>query len=181
VRELKGTRRDLLQALSDGGWMARARGVHTGAIFGTLQRTHADGLVEADSDPDPPTRGTQYRISPVGRRLLEATLAEEQPVGQLESGQRILIVEPGKRERRTEYERVVGDVGLTGRIAWGAPLGWGRMLVFEPGVDEFQVAELAIAFERAGFRCRDAQLGALASGSVLREQADAHLMRSGAR
>jgi DNA-binding MarR family transcriptional regulator len=172
--------------LTDDRWLtakelARARGVQTGSIFGTLRRMHADRWVEADSDPDPPTRGTQYRITSLGRTLLEAALAEEQPPGQLELDQDVVIVEQGKRGRRIDFERIVHDVKLSGRIAWAATLGWGWLLVFEAGVNELDVTRLVVALEGAGFRCRVAQPRSLLSGAALREQAEAYVGTAGVR
>lgn len=183
VRDVKGTRRELLLVLSDGRQrtareLARERGVQTGSIFGTLRRMHADGWVRADSDPDPPTRGTQYWITPMGRALLEAALAEDEPVGQLERDQEVLIVEQ-KGGRTMDFENVLSDVKVSGRIAWAATLGWGWLLVFEPGVAEFQVTRLTVALERVGFRCRHAQPRTLLSGSALREQAETLMTSTG--
>lgn len=189
TRELRGTRRDVLSVLSDGRWwtiqeIADARGVKAAAIYGTARRMHDDGWIEADSDPEPPTRGTQYRISALGRELLEEALAEERPLGELSEGQWFLLVEEhGLDDERTlSFHRVMGDARFSGRLAWGAPLGWGWMLAFEPGVDKFQRDELAIELGRAGFNCREGQPEVLLSGASIRDKAGAHIAkRTGVR
>jgi DNA-binding PadR family transcriptional regulator len=189
ARELKGTRREVLLVLGDGRWwttqeIAHARGVKVASIYGTVQRMHAEGWIEADTDPDPPTRGTQYRIADTGRRLLDVALAEEQPVGQVSDGQWLLLVEEhGFDDRRTlAFHQIMEDARLSGSLAWGAPLGWGWLLAFEPGVGKFQRDDLAIELGRAGFHCREAQPEVLYTGAGLREQAVAHTTkRTGVR
>jgi DNA-binding PadR family transcriptional regulator len=167
---------------SDGGWrttqeVARARGVKAAVVFGTLRRMHADRWIEADCDPDPPTRGTQYRLTKLGRELLDAALAEERRVGELSDGQWLLLVEEqGLDEDRTlEFHRAMKDPQLSGSLAWGAPFGWGWLLAFDSDARKFQRDELAIELGRAGFRCREARLDELLTGARLRERAVAHI------
>ncbi len=173
VRDLRGSRRELAIAFGD-GWKtaheaANAMGRPTGSIFGVLRRMHAEGLLIADSDPHPPTRGTQYRLSDDATEALHVSLSEESGVGQLAAGQRLLVVE--RKKARLAATRILTESESTGLIAWGAELPSGWLLAMDPDADSFRVQVLAGAFERAGCRCYEAPVDAVLPGSQLRKRA----------
>ncbi len=174
VRDLKGSRRDLAVVLSD-DWRtaheaAEAMGRPTGSIFGVLRRMHADALLKADTDPEPPTRGTQYRLSDVGQEALRQALAEEGQVGQLTEGRRVLFIE--LRKNLASAAKVLGDRMNAGLIDWGAELPTGWLLTLVEGADPHRVRLLRTALEQAGCRCRDIHIDALVTGSLLRKRAE---------
>jgi hypothetical protein len=173
VRDFRGSRRDLAIVFGD-GWKtaheaAEAMGRATGSIYGVLRRMHADGLLIADSDPDPPTRGTQYRLSDEAKEALSEALYEESGVGQLIQNQRLLIVE--RKKSRLAATKVLTDSESAGLIVWGAELPNGWLLAMDLDVDSFRVQVLSAAFEREGCRCYEAPVDAVLPGSLLRKRA----------
>jgi hypothetical protein len=173
VRDLRGSRRDLALVLAD-EWktaheIGNALGRPTGSIFGVIRRMHADGLLLADSDPDPPTRGTQYRLSESATQLLAEALSEPNVIGQLAPKQRLLLIE--RRKSRLAAIEVLAGSTSAGVIAWGAELPGGWLLAIDADVDPFRVQRLSTAFERAGCRCREAPVDTVLSGTLLRRRA----------
>lgn len=177
ARDLRGSRRDLALVFSRGKRTAheaaKELGRPTGSIFGVIRRMHAEGLLIADSDPDPPTRGTSYHLAEDALALLDQNLAPTDEVGRLGEGQRVVFVER-KKNLATASEVLAARVS-TGLISWGAELPGGWLLVMVADADPFQVSRLVAAFERAGCRCRDAPVDALASGPQLRQRAATRL------
>ncbi len=175
ARELTGSRRDLAFVLSD-GWRtaneaAKELGRPTGSIFGVLRRMHAEGLLEADTDPEEPTRGTQYRLRPSHHDVLRESLDERAELGRVAEGQRLLFVE--RRKGRARASAVLSSSVAAGVIAWGAEMPTGWLLALVPDASSFRVSQLVVAFEGAGCRCHEAPVDALASGQLLRERAAA--------
>jgi hypothetical protein len=180
VRDLRGSRRDLAIVFGD-GWKtaheaAEAVGRPTGSIFGVLRRMHAEGLLISDADPDPPTRGTQYRLSDDTSEALSEALLEESGVGQLIEGQRLLVVE--RKKSRLAAIEVLTESVSAGLIVWGAELPSGWLLAMDLDADSFRVQTLAVAFERAGCRCYEAPVDAIVPGSLLRKRATTVSRRS---
>jgi hypothetical protein len=180
ARQLKGSRRELAAVFGEDWKTAHEVGVAlgrpTGSIFGVLSRMHRDGLLISDCEPEPPTRGTQYHLSPHAIELLGAEPYDEEGVGQLKRGQRLLVVEHRKGRRRAS--RILAEGSSAGVIAWGAetPSGW--LLVMASDVDPFRVQELSSDFEAAGCRCVEAPVDAVVAGSLLRGRAQSRMERS---
>ena len=173
-RDLRGSRRELALVFGD-SWKtaheaASALGRPTGSIFGVLRRMHADGLLISDSDPDPPTRGTQYRLSDNATEMLANVLSEESGVGVLERGQRVLLVQRTKGLRRPA--KVMSDSRAAGLVVWGAELPEGWLLVMSDDVDPFRAQRLVADLERVGCVCRQAPVDAILPGQSLRERAE---------
>jgi hypothetical protein len=174
TRDLRGSRRELAVVFGD-SWKtaheaASALGRPTGSIFGVLRRMHADGLLVSDSEPDPPTRGTQYRLSENATEMLAEVLAEESGVGILEPGQRVLSIHRTKGLRRPAM--VLSESHAAGLITWGAELPDGWLLVMSEDVDPFRVQRLLTGLERAGCVCRQAPVDAVLAGQPLRDRAE---------
>jgi hypothetical protein len=131
---------------------------------------HSDGLLISDSDPDPPTRGTQYRLSDNATEMLADVLSEESGVGILEPGQRVLLVQRTKGLRRPA--KVLSESHAAGLIAWGAELPDGWLLVVSEDVDPFRVQNLLAALERVGCKCRQSPVDAILAGQPLRKRAE---------
>jgi hypothetical protein len=179
ARALKGSRRDLALVFGD-GWKtaheaATAMGRPTGSIFGVLRRMHAEGLLVADTDPDPATRGTQYRLSDAAAGLLMDALADESGVGRVAPGQRLLTVD--RHGARIDAAKVLTEGASAGIIAWAAELPAGWLLVVDAEVDPFRVQALCAAFEHAGCRCEQAPVDDVVAGPLLRERAATLLAR----
>jgi len=179
TRKLRGSRRELAVIFSD-GWKtaneaARAIGRPTGSIFGVLRRMHAEGLLESDSETDPPTRGTQYRLSETATVLLAEALADESGVGVLEPGQRVLLVSYRKGFRRAAA--VIASSDAAGLIAWGAELSDGWLLVLSEEVDTFRAQRLLASLEAAGCKCSHSPVDAVLAGAPLRERSERVLAR----
>lgn len=138
---------------------------------------HSDGLLISDCDPDPPTRGTQYHLTDLATELLGAEPYDEDGVGHLRRGQRLLIVE--RREGRRRATQVLTEGSSAGIIAWGAetPSGW--VLAIAGNVDPFRVQDLSTDFEDAGCRCQEGSIDAVVPGSLLRERAKKLMERKG--
>jgi DNA-binding PadR family transcriptional regulator len=172
-RDLKGSRRDLALVFSGepktAYEAAKELGRPTGSIFGVLRRMHTDGLLLADTDPDPPTRGTLYRLAESGARLLEETLQPRDELGHVHDGQRLLHVEYDRD--LTAASRVLVESVSAGVIAWGAELPAGWLLAMVPDADAFRVRRLVGAFEQAGCRCVSLPVDAVVDGARLRARA----------
>lgn len=168
---LRGSRLDIAVVLSDkelgANQIAHELGKQTGSIFGVLKRMHAEGLIEAD--PEPPTRGTKYRLADDTRELLDEALSERSVPGLLAGDSRIVLVE-GSSDLLALQE-VLATVSVSRHVAWGTSLGWGHLLALDEDTDDFHAQRLAIALQRAGFSCRVASLGTIKDGADLREQA----------
>lgn len=130
---------------------------------------HSDGLLIADSDPDPPTRGTQYRLSDDAKEALSDSLNETGGVGILAKNQRILVIE--RKKSRVAATKVLTESESAGLILWGAELPNGWLLVIDPDADVFRVQVLSAAFERTGCRCYEARVDDVLSGAMLRRRA----------
>jgi hypothetical protein len=175
VRDLKGSRRELAIVFSEGEKTAheaaKLLGRPTGSIFGVLQRMYGDGLLIADTDPDPPTRGTQYRLSEEGHDLLRETLPEESPgVGRLEADRRVLLVL--RRGGLRKPAKVLASSTSAGLIEWGAELpgsGWLLTTIEDP--DGHRLDALVAAFEKADCDCHLVGVGSLHTGTALRNRA----------
>jgi DNA-binding PadR family transcriptional regulator len=174
ARDLKGSRRDIAVALSD-DWrtaneVAKMLGKQTGSIFGVLRRMHADGLLTADSDPDPPTRGTQYRLTALGLEALREALADAGYVGQLAEGGRLLFVE--RRKGLLPASEVLASKVGAGLVEWAAELPSGWLLALVDGADAHRVHLLQGELEQAGCRWHDLHVDALVTGAMLRQRAE---------
>jgi DNA-binding PadR family transcriptional regulator len=173
IRDLRGSRLDVAVVLTDrertAHEIAKALGKPTGAIFGVVRRMHSDGILDADSDPDPPTRGTQYSLSESGAAALGDALAEEKSAGQISEGQRLIMVERRKGLKRPN--EVVGGSDARGLIEWGLEFPDGWLLVLVEGADPYRIRKLQREFEDAGCRCHDATVDAVLSAALLRRRA----------
>lgn len=174
LRNLKGSRRDLAIAIGESEKtareVARSLGRPTGSIFGVLRRMHEDGLLKADTDPDPPTRGTSYRLTKVGAELLAKALSHESGIGQLVQGQRLLAVRRG--DDFLAPSKVLRQSESVGMIAWAAEMPNGWLLVMAGEVDSFRAMTLRVAFEKAGCRCYEDRIDAVIGGTLQRERAE---------
>jgi hypothetical protein len=178
--DFKGRRLRLAQAFRD--WStaneaAAEMGTATGSVFGLIKRMHAERILEADSDPDPPTRGTQYRLTPDALVALEAVDDEQGfgEIGRLSEGQRILIARGGAL---TEIERVMADPGLSSTVAWASWLGEGWLIAMQPDSDGHAWRKLATVLERAGYGCERGKIDELQAASRLRRQSASNLHRA---
>lgn len=133
---------------------------------------HAEGILKADSDPAPPTRGTEYTLTPEGSaaldRVLELSLDERQEAGRLVEHQHLLIVSGPELVR---FNEVVADPALSSAVAWATWIGASWLLAMAPESDRYARDKLAAALERRGYRCERAMVEDLVSGNRLREQA----------
>jgi len=174
LRSLKGSRRDLAIAIGESEKtareVARSLGRSTGSIFGVLRRMHEDGLLAADTDPDPPTRGTSYRLTPIGAELLAEALSNESGVGQLVQGQRLLTVRRG--DDLLGPSEVLTQSKSVGMIAWAAEMPNGWLLVMSGEVDSFRAMSLRAAFEKTGCHCYEDRIDAVIGGTLQRERAE---------
>lgn len=156
-------------------------GTETGSIFGLIKRMHAEGILEADSGPDPPTRGTQYRLTHEARVALEtldrALGSEEEAIGRLMDGQRLLIA---RGEALAEVEEILRDPSLSSAISWASWLGASWLIAMDPDSDGHPWRRLATVLERAGFSCERGRVDELQPASRLRQQAASNLERAGA-
>lgn len=178
VRELKGTRREVAIVLNGVGWItaneiAKALGRPTGAVFGVIRRMHDDGLLRADSDP--PTRGTQYRLSDEGVDALNATLAltEDAGIGALAEGMRLLFVTHGTDLRGPT--EVLNSEAAAGLLAWGAELPDGWILALVEEADRHRVRTLRVRLQAVGCKCRELSVDTVGSGALLRRRAGLQL------
>jgi DNA-binding PadR family transcriptional regulator len=174
ARDLKGSRRDLAIVFSEGQRTAheaaKQLGRPTGSIFGVLQRMHAEGILAADSDPGPPTRGTQYALSAMGQDLLRAALPDESDaIGRIEPGQRMLVVR--RLGRLTEASEVLAGAKGNGLVDWGSELPDGWLLTLVENADRHRLDVFVTALERARCECRELTVDTLYTGTRLRDRA----------
>jgi hypothetical protein len=154
-------------------------GTETGSVFGLIKRMHAERILEADSDPDLPTRGTQYRLSHEARIALEdvdAVLADEE-LGQLVDGQRLLIV---RGQAITPFEEVMADRSLASAVSWASWLGAGWLVALQPDSEGHAWRKLATALEAAGYMCERGRIDEMLPARRLRRQSSSNLERVGA-
>jgi len=141
---------------------------------------HSEGILEADTDPGAPTRGTQYQLTHPARIALDdialQTRDEGQEVGRLLDDQRVLIVEEGTL---AAVETVLADPGLSAEVAWGAWLGASWLLAMAPDADGHAWRRLATVLEKAGCRCERGKIDELQAAGRLREQSASNLERAG--
>lgn len=176
--DLSGRRLDLANVFRD--WKtpnegARDLGTVTGSIFGLITRMHAERILEADCDPDPPTRGTQYRLTHEGRVALEEALREArggEELGSLVDDQRLLIVRGG---RMTDIQEVLAEPVLSASIAWGSWLGASWLLAMAENASPHAWRKLTSVLEAAGYECERGRIDELQSGRQLREQSGSNL------
>jgi hypothetical protein len=126
-----------------------------------------DELVLADSDP--PTRGTLYELNPEARPALEEAAEGVQTPGLLARHQRLLTVR-GDRGR-TEVMRLLDSMALSGAVSWVAQTNSGDelLIAMNQAADDDQVNTLVVAFEDAGFVCREGLVASVMSARELRE------------
>jgi DNA-binding MarR family transcriptional regulator len=148
--------------------VAKGLGKPSGSIHGLLRRMVADGLVLTDSDP--PTRGTLYELNPEARQALEEAAEGIQTPGLLERHQRLLTVRGGRGRR--EVMRLLDSIDLSGAVGWVAQTNAADelLIAMNPEADENQVNTLVVAFEDAGFECREGLVASIMSARELREQ-----------
>lgn len=181
--DFKGRRLALANALRD--WRtpneaAGELGTETGSIFGLIKRMHAEGILESDSDPDPPTRGTQYRLTHEARvalQQLDEALGGQEETGRLVDNQRLLIV---RGEALAEVEEVLADPSLSSAVSWASWLGASWLLAMSPDSDGHSWRKLATVLERAGYQCERGRIDELQPASRLRRQFASNLERAGA-
>ena len=181
--DFKGRRLGLANVFRDWSTAKEAAaelGVETGSVFGLIKRMHAEGILAADSDPEEPTRGAQYRLTHEARialeKLDEALGGEEEP-GHLLDDQRLLIA---RGETLTDIEEVLADPALTSAIAWASWLGSSWLIAMRPDSDGYAWRKLASALERAGYLCERGRIDELQTGRRLRRQFASSLERAGA-
>jgi hypothetical protein len=173
TRSLRGTRRALALAFSDGprtmNEAARALGKPAGAVYGIVQRMLVEGLLVADSDP--PTRGTLYELAAAAQPLLDATDEQEQPIGSLSEGQRLLRVEGDLAT--VKVQRLFAQRALFGSVAWVAEIdgGHGLLLAMLADTNRSDVQRLAVAFNEAGLRSSHSRISELFGSKELRAEA----------
>jgi DNA-binding MarR family transcriptional regulator len=160
---------------------ARELGTQTGSVYGLIKRMHAEGMLEADSDPAPPTRGTQYCLTDDARfalaQALESTQVEREDAGRLTEGQHVLIASGAGV---MAVQRVVADPALSAAVAWDAWLGASWLFAMNPESSFLTLKKLAAALERAGCDCQLGQVDGLEAGGQMREQASLEVERAGA-
>lgn len=155
----------------------KALGKPTGSIFGVLRRMHAEGLLIAD---EPPTRGTQYRLSDEARIALLEQAEDDGDIGVLAAGQRLLFVE--RPARRASALEVLAAESLTAPVAWVAETDGGWLLALTPDLeDAYPVDRLALAFERADVAVTEMYVAGLRNGRALRNRAAWLLEEQGER
>jgi hypothetical protein len=142
---------------------------------------HAERTLRADSDPEPPTRGTQYKLTEDAALALGEALAGEpdqgQLAGQLADGQRVLVVS-GKG--LAGVQKILANPALSADVAWGAWVGASWLLAMSPSSGFFALEKLTVELECAGYECQRGQVDGLQVGAQLRENADRHSERIGA-
>jgi hypothetical protein len=175
--DFRGSRKDVALVLAGAPRTlheaSKALGKPTSSIYRLVQRMLADGLLLADSDP--PTRGTLYRLNPEVRAALDAALAHDQPIGRVQEGQRLLLVDGD--EGLLALQRVLVDPRFSGCVAWAAELDGtaGMLLALAPEAARLPAERLIVALERAGFRCIERRAGELIGADDLRRHAVALL------
>lgn len=148
--------------------VAKALGKPSGSIHGLLRRMVAAELVLADSDP--PTRGTLYELNPEAQPALEEAAEGVQTPGLLARHQRLLSVRgaPG----RAEAMRLLDSMALSGAVGWVAETNAADelLIAMNQAADDIQVDTLVLAFEDAGFECREGLVARVMSARELRER-----------
>lgn len=178
---LRGSRRELALALSDGPRtaheVAKTVGKPTGSLFGVLRRMHVEGLLLADTDP--PTRGTEYTLAPAAREALREPAHAAATVGLLRRGQQLLIVE--QPADQLAAQRVLSLTSLAGSVAWAAEVGGGWLLAIESEVSgSYPLQRLEAALSVAGISCRQVHVTGVLAGDELRDRASWLLEEVGA-
>jgi hypothetical protein len=179
--DFKGRRLALANACrewSTANEAARNLGTETGSVFGLIRRMHGEGILEADSDPGPPTRGTQYRLTHEARLALEqldGALAGEEEIGRLVEGQRLLIV---RGEELADIEKTVADPALSSAISWATWLGGGWLIAMQPDSDGHAWRRLATVLEGSGYKCERGRVDELQAARQLRRQSTSNLERA---
>jgi DNA-binding MarR family transcriptional regulator len=181
--DFKGRRFDLANAFR--GWStpneaASDLGTETGSVFGLIKRMHGEGILEADSDPAPPTRGTQYRLTQEARVALEEldrAPAGKDEIGRLADGQRLLIA---RGEALLEIEQILADPSLSSAVAWASWLGGSWLIAMQPDSDGRAWRKLATVLEGAGYRCERGRVDEMQTARQLRRQfaSNVHLARA---
>jgi hypothetical protein len=134
---------------------------------------NAERILEADSDP--PTRGTQYRLTheaKIALEQLDQALSTPDEVGRLYNDQRLLIV---NGEALVEAEQVLAEPANTAAIAWASWIGASWLIAMRPESDGHAWRKLATAFERVGYKCERGRVDELMSARILRRQSSANL------
>lgn len=145
--------------------IGQSLGRKPGSVAGVVHRMAGDGVLLAD--PDPPVRGSQYRLNEAYLEALEEGLAERSPPGQIAEGRRtILAIAP---KRLALYE-VLARPAVAGSIDWIAEFdGAGTTLIMlAEGADALDADRLAIALESAGVDYRLGAFGKPMPAGVIR-------------
>lgn len=170
ARDFRKTRLSIALAVSDGEQtlyeISRAVGRPSGSISRQVQSMVSERLLIAD--PDPPVRGTMYRLNPDVRDALEEAAEGSQQPGLLVPNQRLLLVRGGPG--RTKSAQLLAKPGLSGAVAWSVRIdaSGGLLLAMSISVDNHQVDKLVVALEESGFECREGLVGEIESGRDLR-------------
>jgi hypothetical protein len=155
-------------------------GTETGSVFGLIKRMHAEGILEADSDPAPPTRGTQYRLKHEARVVLDELLAqigdEHQEPGHLEADQRLLVA---RGNSLVGLETALADPALSTAVAWVAWMGSSWLFAMKADCEAHTLRRLATVLEQAGYECERGRVDELQAGHRFRAQSTANLERAG--
>lgn len=149
-------------------------GTETGSVFGLIKRMHGEGILEADTDPAPPTRGTQYRLTPDAKVALDQVLQQQrkQEPGVLELDQRILLISGGNQ---TGLDQALSDPALSSELAWIAWVGPSWLIAMAPGSGAHALRRLTAVLEASGFTCQRGLVDDLRDGSSARSQASTAL------
>ena len=141
---------------------------------------HGEGILEADSDPDPPTRGTQYRLTPATRIALDEALsqigAQRQEPGQLEQDQRLLVARGGEL---LNLEKALSDPSVSIEVAWVAWIGSSWLVALDPDAEPQTLRRLVSVLEGAGIECERGRVDELLDASRFRAQSRANVERAG--
>ena len=156
-------------------------GTETGSVYGLIKRMHGEGILEADSDPDPPTRGTQYRLKPEALIALDNALAQigakRQEPGRLEQDQRLIIARGGAQ---LDLERTLADPSLSLEVAWVAWVGASWIVALDPDAEPQLLRRLIGSLESGGFECERSRVDELTDASRFRAQSRSNVERIGA-
>jgi len=160
--------------------IARANGVETGSVYGLIKRMHGEGILEADTDPAPPTRGTAYRLTYPARvaldDLLEETGRDRDEPGQLATNQRLLLV---KGSALMGFQQTLADPELAVSVAWVTWLGESWLVALSTDSDGHVQRRIATVLEQAGYLCERGTVDELQRADRFRDQATANLERVG--
>lgn len=170
ARDFHRSRREIGLAVSDTPRtqyeIGKTLGRSSGSISRPLHSMLSDGLLLAD--PDPPVRGTLYRLNPEARDALEEAAAGALQPGVLVRDQRLLFVQGG--EDRMQAMALLAKPSLSGAVAWAArtDASTGLLLAMNPDADDLQVDKLIVALKARGFELREGVTGQITSASELR-------------